>query len=154
MIKEGPSATASGPAPSSERHRPGLGWVDVAVSAVLMLAVAGPTLAVEEDWHGHPMIDQPTHLWLVPVVLVMAAFVLGGALAGYRRPAAPALHATAAAGVAVAVLLLGAVARRVWLAHEGIPVDVAQLWCLAAVTAFVLSGVGSQLGRWLAVGAR
>jgi hypothetical protein len=64
------------------------------------------------------------------------------------------VHATAAAVVAVAVLLLGAVARREWLAHDSIPVDVVQLWCLAAVTAFVLSAVGSQLGRWLAVRPR
>jgi hypothetical protein len=37
-------------------------WADIAVSAVLVLVISVPTMIVEEDWHGHPMIEQPGHL--------------------------------------------------------------------------------------------
>jgi len=75
-------------------------------------------MAVEEDWHGRPMIDGPTHLWIIAACLVAAAFLVGGAVAGRRRPSAAPEHATAAASLAVAVLFVAAVLRRLWLVHE------------------------------------
>jgi O-antigen/teichoic acid export membrane protein len=124
-------------------------WPDVVVSAFLVLAVAVPTLAVEEDWHGHPMIDEPTHLWVLAACLVAAAFVIGGVVAGHRRPSAAAIVATTAACVAVAVLLACDVLRRLVLVHDGLPIPVVRLWCLGVVTALVLSAAGSMLGRRL-----
>jgi hypothetical protein len=131
-----------------------LSWLDVSSSALLVLVVTVPTMAVEEDWHGHPMIDQPSHLWLAAAILVLAAFVAGGLMAGYRRPTAAGIHATVAAAIAVAVLLVGAFARRHWLVHEGLPGAVVRLWCLGGLTAIVVSAAGSQVGRRLAPGKR
>jgi hypothetical protein len=125
----------------------GLHWGVAAVSAMLVLSVAFPTMAVEEDWHGHPMIDQGNHLWLVAGLLVAACFVAGGAVAGRLRPFAAAKHAAAAATLAVVVLLVAAVSRRVWVAHEGVPMAVVGLWCLGTVASLVLAMAGAHLGR-------
>ena len=124
----------------SGRCRSGLGWADIGMSALVILVVSVPTMAVEEDWHGRPMIDEPTHLWIIATCLVAAAFLVGGVVAGHRR---------AAASLAVAVLLVAAILRRFWLAHEGVPVGVVGLWCLGVVAAVFLSAAGSLLGRWL-----
>jgi hypothetical protein len=145
--------------PSSKVHRNlrcrgGFRWIDVGVSAFLILAVSVPTMAVEEDWHGSPMIDQPTHLWVIAACLVAAAFLVGGTVAGYRRPAAATMHATAAAVLAVAVLLVGAVSHRIWLAHRGMSIAVALLWCLAVVAAVLLSGAGALFGRRITTATR
>jgi len=154
MIQEQPSVRSARSGPSNGERGRRLRWADVGVSAVLVLTVAVPTLAVEEDWHGRPMIDQPTHLWLVAVGLVVGAFLIGGALAGYRRPYAAIVHATIAALVAVAVLLLADVARRLWIVHEGVSLAVARLWLFGALGALVTSAAGSQLGRRLAARPR
>jgi len=135
--------------PCSGRRRSGLSWADIGISALLILVISVPTMAVEEDWHGRPMIDEPTHLWIIATCLVAAAFLVGGAVAGHRRPSAAPEHATAAASLAIAVLLAAAILRRLWLAHEGVPVGVVGLWCLGVVTALFLSAAGSLLGRWL-----
>jgi hypothetical protein len=114
----------------------------------VVLVIAIPTMVVEENWHGRPMIDGG-HLWILPALLVASAFLFGGALAGFRSVSTPVSHAAAAAGFAVAVLLLGAVIRRLGVVHEGVPDDVVHLWILGAVGALVLSVIGSLLGRRL-----
>ena len=65
------------------------GWTDIVGSALLVLAVAVPTMIIEEDWHGRPMIDQSTHLWIIAACLVAGAFFIGGAVVAFRRPSAP-----------------------------------------------------------------
>jgi hypothetical protein len=151
MSEEEPTKESSSTT-SVDHPRPlGMRWADVGVSALLVLAVSVPTLAVEEDWHGRPMIDQPNHLWIAAACVVVAAFLAGGAVAGYRRPSAAATSAMAAAGLAVVVLLVGALSRRLLLAHKGVPEAVLGLWYLGAVAAVLLSAAGSQLGRWLAL---
>jgi peptidoglycan/LPS O-acetylase OafA/YrhL len=137
----------------SGRFRGGLGWADIGVSALVMLVISVPTMAVEEDWHGRPMIDERTHLWIIATCLVAAAFLIGGMVAGRRRPSAAPEHATAAATLAVAVLVVAAIVRRLWLAHEGVSVAVAGLWCLGVVVALSLSAAGSLLGRRLTTDA-
>lgn len=132
---------------SSNQHQGAFGWADVAISALLTLVVSVPTMAIEESWHGHPMIDEPTHLWIIAACLVAASFLAGGVFAGHRRPFAAPKHATAAAGLAVTVLVVADVLRRLWLAHKGVPCGVVRLWCLGAVAAFILSTAGSLLGR-------
>ncbi len=135
---------------SSNQHQGACGWADVAISALLTLVVSVPTMAIEESWHGHPMIDEPTHLWIIAACLVAASFLAGGVFAGHRRPFAAPRHAVVAAGLAVAVLVVADVLRRLWLAHKGVPGGVVGLWCLGAVAAFLLSAAGSLLGRRLA----
>jgi len=127
--------------------RSGFDWAAVVASLILMLVVSVPTMIVEEDWHGRPMIDQPNHLWVIATCIVAAGFVVGGGLAGRRRPASAARHATVAASLSVVVLLVGALSRRLWVVHEGVPGKVVQLWCLGVVGALVLSAVGSAIGR-------
>jgi len=122
------SAKSSASVHTGGRRQRRFSWPDVSLSALVVLVITVPTMAVEEDWHGRPMIDQPSHLWLAAAFLVAAAFVAGGVVAGYRRPATAAAHATAAAVVAVALLLVGAFARRHWLVHEGLPGPVVRLW--------------------------
>ncbi len=115
-----------------------------------MLVVSIPAMIVEENWHGQPMIDEGTYLWILPAVLVASAFLFGGALAGFRSRSTAVAHAGAVAGFAVAILLLGALFRRLSVAHEGVPNDVVRLWILGAIGALVLSVIGSLLGRRLA----
>jgi hypothetical protein len=72
-------------------------------------------MIIEEDWHGRPMIDQPTHLWIVAACFVAGAFFAGGAVVAFRRPYAPTRYAAATAVVAVVVLLIGGLYRRIWV---------------------------------------
>jgi hypothetical protein len=115
-----------------------------------VLIVSIPVMVVEEDWHGRPMIDEGSHLWIVPAFLVASAFLFGGALVGFRSPSAAVAHAVLSASFALAILLLGAVLRRFWVVHEGVPITVVYLWCLGVVGALMLTWIGSLLGRWLA----
>jgi hypothetical protein len=125
------------------------GWADILGAVLLVLAVSVPTMILEEDWHGRPMIDQSTHLWILAACLVAAAFFAGGALVAFRRPAAPTRYAIATGVLAVVVLLIGAMYRRLWVAHEIIPPDVQRLWLAGVVTAIAMSLAGSLLGRQL-----
>jgi hypothetical protein len=69
-------------------------------------------------------------------------------VAGYRRPSRAVLNSACAAGFAVVVLLLGAGARRIWVAHS-MSIAVGRLWCLGVAAALVLSVTGSLFGRLL-----
>ena len=40
-----------------------------------------PALAVEETWHGQPMIDQVGQWWMIPGAVTLLAFLLGGIIA-------------------------------------------------------------------------
>jgi hypothetical protein len=125
------------------------GWADIAGSVLLVLAVSIPTMIIEEDWHGRPMIDQGTHLWILAACLVAGAFFAGGAFVAFRRPSAPTRYAATTGVVAVAILLCGALYRRFWVVHEVIPAPVQRLWLAGVVVAVVLSLAGSLLGRQL-----
>jgi len=125
------------------------GWAEIAGSALLVLAVSIPTMIIEEDWHGRPMIDQGTHLWVLAACLVAGAFFAGGAMVAFRLPSAPTTYAAATGILAVAILLIGALYRRHWVAHEVIPTGVEHLWFAGVVLAVVLSLAGSVLGRHL-----
>jgi predicted permease len=125
------------------------GWADIAGAVLLVLAVSVPTMVIEEDWHGRPMIDQGTHLWILAACLVAGAFFAGGAIVAFRRPSDPTRYAAATGVLAVAVLLGCALYRRFWVVHEVIPTPVQCLWLAGFVAAVVLSLAGSLLGRRL-----
>ena len=125
------------------------GWADIIGSALLVLAISVPTMIIEEDWHGRPMIDQSTHLWVIAGCVVAVAFFIGGAIVAFRRPAAPMRYAAATGVLAVAVLLIGGLYRRLWLVHENVSVDVQHLWFLGVIAAVAMSLAGSLLGRQL-----
>jgi len=132
------------------RRELGTEWAEIALPACLVLIVSIPVMIVEENWHGRPMIDEGTHLWILPAFLVASAFLFGGALAGFRGPSAAVAHGVPAASFALVALLLGAVLRRFWVVHEGVPIAVVYLWCLGIIGALMLSLIGSLLGRRLA----
>jgi drug/metabolite transporter (DMT)-like permease len=125
------------------------GWADIVGSVLLVLAVSVPTMILEEDWHGRPMIDQPTHLWILAACLVAGAFFAGGAVVAFRRPSAPTRSAVATGVLAVGILLIGAMYRRRWVAHEFIPRDVKLLWLAGVIAAITMTLAGSVLGRQL-----
>jgi hypothetical protein len=130
--------------------RPESTWVDVALPIGLVLLVSVPVMVVEEGWHSRPMIDEGTHLWILPAFLVAAAFFLGGAFTGFRRPSSAVSLALAVASISLVTLLLGAVVRRVWIVHEGTQNAVLFLWFLGVTGAITLSVIGSCIGRRLA----
>jgi hypothetical protein len=115
-----------------------------------VLIVSIPVMVIEEDWHGRPMIDEGTYLWILPAFLVASAFLFGGALAGFRSPSTAVGHAVLVTTFALVILLLGAMLRRFWVVHEGVPIAVLYLWCLGIIGALMLTLIGSLLGRRLA----
>lgn len=118
-------------------------WVTMATGLALTLIVAVPTLVVEEDWRGRPMIDQPGHLWVVPTVLVGAAFALGGGIASRgARELWRALSRGLVTGTASAGVLLGADVLRRAMRHEALSAGVARLWIEAAVLSIAISSLG------------
>jgi putative membrane protein (TIGR04086 family) len=79
--------------------------------------------------------------WSVVAVLVAGlGFAVGGAVAGRRRPATPAVHGALAAGVAIGILVVIRIVRRV-LADEDI------VWgsIVVSIILAVWLGVGGAL---------
>jgi hypothetical protein len=118
---------------------------------VVTLVIAVPTLVLEEDWHGRPMIDQPGHLWVVPTIVAAAAFALGGLIGTrgqielWRALWYGLLIGAAAAGV----LLLADVARRA-LRDQAVSVPVLRLWVEASLLSVVMSSLGGAVSYLLA----
>lgn len=112
------------------------------------LVVSVPALLWEELWRGQPMIDQPGHLWLVPAVITVAAFFVGGYIAGrHRRRRRGALIQAVALAVPVSLLLIVAdIGRRLDL-HRGFTLPVAGLWLYALIGTVVISSLGALYGR-------
>jgi uncharacterized membrane protein YoaK (UPF0700 family) len=94
------------------------------------------------------MIDQPGDLWLVPAVITVAAFFIGGAIAGrHRRRRTGALIQGVALAVPVSLLLIIAdIGRRLDL-HRPFTLPVAGLWLYALLGTVVISSLGALYGR-------
>jgi hypothetical protein len=135
------------PTETRSRGSSRVGWVDVLLPALLVVVVSVPTMWVEEDWHGRPMIDQPNDLWVIAGCLVAGAFLAAGVIIGRRRPAGAVLHAAAAAAIAVGVLLACALYRRFAIHHDGLPLAVARLWIYGVVVSLALGITGAAVGR-------
>ena len=112
------------------------------------LLISVPALLWEEMWRGQPMIDQPGLLWVVPMVITVAAFFIGGAVAGrHRRRRRGALVQAVALAVPVSLLLIIAdVGRRLDL-HRGFTLPVAGLWLYALLGTVAISSLGALYGR-------
>lgn len=132
-------------------RRPRPDWAGSLKGAALALTVAVPTMLVEESWHGRPMIDQDGNLWVLALLVVVTAFVAGGAVAARRRPSR-CLHQGAVAGVlAVGALLAAAAGRRLVVTGTGIQPPILAIWSLAAVFSVTLSLIGAFVSGRLAV---
>jgi hypothetical protein len=113
------------------------------LGVVLTLAVATPTLVLEENWHGKPMIDQPGHLWILPTIVVAAAFALGGAI-GARRNAQlwqALFHGLVVGALAAGALLAADIVRRA-MVHRTLSAGVLRLWVEAALLSMVIASLG------------
>jgi hypothetical protein len=115
----------------------------IALAAAITLSIAVPTLTIEEFWHGRPMIDQSA-LWAVPAILASAAFIVGGAFAGWwaRDHTGAGLSSGA---IAAGFLVVADVTRRLLITHQGLVWPVDRLWIIAGCGAVVLSTLGGLL---------
>ncbi len=119
------------------------------------LIVAAPTLVIEEDWHGRPMIDQPGHLWVVPALVVAAAFALGGALGarGLVELWRALWHGLLVGVVSAGLLFLADVVRRA-MADQVTPRGVWRLWIEGVAVSVVLASLGGAVSYLRAIRRR
>jgi hypothetical protein len=122
---------------------------------VLTVAIAAPTLVLEENWHGRPMIDQPGHLWVLPTIVVAAAFALGGAV-GARRAGVlwKALLQGLVIGTSAAGLLLVADVVRRAVDSRALSEGVLRLWVEAALLSIVIASLGGAIAHLRSAGSR
>jgi putative membrane protein (TIGR04086 family) len=85
---------------------PEFDWSAVGKGGLLALAVAVPAILAHEVIDAVAGLDPDSDLVLLFYVAVLAGLVLGGRLAGLRRPDAPFTHGALAALSAYAVLAL------------------------------------------------
>jgi hypothetical protein len=117
-------------------------WAGYCVTFV----VAAPPLAIEESWHGHPMIDTGTPIWIPFAVWAAAAFVLGAALVADTRPRA-SIERGLLLGIVMTVVLVGCdLFRRFTVVGEGISFGVVRLLLIASFASIALSGLSGYLG--------
>jgi hypothetical protein len=133
-----------------ESHKPpAFDWARTAIGFAVTLVISVPTLALEENWHGAPLIDQPHHKWVLPAVVVAVAFVIGGVIAASRRRwwLDGSLHGLAVGVAATAVLLAADAIRRHGL-HKAANPGVVRLWVVAAIAACLLGAIGGAFRPW------
>jgi hypothetical protein len=114
---------------------------------VVTLVVTAPTLVIEENWHGRPMIDQPGHLWVVPTLVVAGGFALGGAVCARRTTELwrALLHALGLGTVVAGALLIADIVRRA-MHHQSLSAGVLRLWVEATLLSMVLASLGGAAG--------
>jgi hypothetical protein len=113
------------------------------LGAVATLIIAAPTLAIEEDWHGRPMVDQPGHLWVIPTLVVAAAFTLGGVLGtrGLIDLWRALWYGLLVGAISAGLLFLADLVRRAM--HAQAPsAGLWRFWFEAAALSVVLSSLG------------
>lgn len=125
-------------------------WRSLSDAILFTLVIAGPALLWEEIWHGQPMIDQKGYLWVVPTIIVVATYFLGGAIAGRHRhrSVGALIQGIALAIPASLVLVIADLARRLILS-KGIPIVIVGLWLAAIAGTVVIAVLGALFGRWL-----
>lgn len=135
-------------APPGGRHA--IHYRSLSDAILFTLTISGPMMLWESMWRGQPMIDQPGDLWIVPAVIVTAAFFVGGAIAGrHRRRSTGAIAQGIALAIPVSFLLIIAdIGRRLYL-NKGLPLPVAELWLYALVGTVVVASLGALFGRRL-----
>src|SRR5207302_714875 len=104
--------------------RPSLEARTVAGAALAILVVALPAVLAIEAVKGDDLAGEESSIWVLGALAVVVAFVIGGGIAGARRPETAIGHSVAAAALAFAVLVVVAIVRRV-LDGSGLPASVA-----------------------------
>jgi hypothetical protein len=149
VVRQWNDGPAPPPGPAATRPARRFDWIRVAIGLIVTLVVSVPTLAIEEDWHGQPLIDQSDHKWVLPAIVVAVAFVIGGMIAASRRRwwLDGALHGLAVGVVATAVLLAADAVRRHGL-HKAANPGVFKLWVVAGIAASALGAIGGAFRPW------
>jgi hypothetical protein len=124
--------------------RPSLEARTVAGAALAILVVALPVVLTVEAVKGADLAGEESSLWLLGALAVVAAFVIGGGIAGARRPETAIGHAVAAGAVAFIVLVVVAIVRRL-IDGLGLPADVAATFVLLAVVCLSMGILGGYL---------
>jgi multisubunit Na+/H+ antiporter MnhB subunit len=127
-------------------------WRSLSDAILFTLIIAGPTMLWEEMWRGQPMIDQKGDLWVVPTVIVVATYFVGGAIAGRhrRRPVGALIQGVALAVPTSLILVIADLARRLVLSKD-IAIAIVGLWLAAIAGTVVIAVLGALFGRWLYV---
>ena len=127
----------------------GFSWVQVAQGLVLTLIVAVPTLAVAEglDRRYQPVIDRGGAGWVGFGLIVVLAFLAGGAVAGRRHATCSMASAEGATqGALGAVVLVGAdLLRRAVLGEAEGSTTVLFYWFLGTLICLTTSIAGALL---------
>jgi hypothetical protein len=124
--------------------RPSLEARTVAGAALAILVVSLPVVLTIEAVKGDDLAGEESSLWLLGALAVVAAFVIGGGIAGARRPETAIGHAIAAATLAFVVLLVVAIVRRL-VDGIGLPADVAATFVLLAVVCLSMGVLGGYV---------
>ncbi len=103
------------------RAGPRLDWRAVTAGAAVTLVITAGPIAALQLVVGDEAQGVERNLWVVAVIVLFAAFAVGGHVAARRRPEAPLLHAAAAAAVAFTVFTAYTLTRRL-LQGEGVSV--------------------------------
>jgi hypothetical protein len=121
------------------------------IGPLVSLVIVGPTFFAEEFWHGAPLIDRGGANWLVPAVVMAFGFLVGGVIAGYRRPrvSLALIAGLLAAGLTIAVVFGGDLIRRHALG-EDMQLRVMEYWVGAVGCSLLVGGLGGVSGYWLA----
>ena len=105
------SSSDRGPAVATE---PDLDRRAVGTGAAVTLGIAAVPIAVVRAAVGSEAEGIERHLWVVPVMALFVAFMVGGHTAAKSRPTAPYRHAAASSVVAFAALAFTIARRLLW----------------------------------------
>jgi predicted permease len=124
--------------------RPSLEARTVGGAALSILVVALPAVLAIEAAKGDDLAGEESSIWVVGALAVVAAFVIGGGIAGARRPETAIGHSAAAAALAFLVLVAVAIVRRL-VDGSGLPAAVGATFVLLAVVCVSMGVLGGYL---------
>jgi hypothetical protein len=124
--------------------RPSLEARTVGGAALAILVVALPVVLTIEAVKGDDLAGEESSIWALGALAVVVAFVIGGGIAGARRPETAIGHSVAAAALAFVVLVVVACVRRL-ADGAGLPAAVGATFVLLAVVCLSMGILGGYL---------
>jgi hypothetical protein len=124
--------------------RPSLEARTVGGAALAILVVALPVVLAIEAVKGDDLAGEESSIWALGALAVVVAFVIGGGIAGARRPETAIGHSVAAAALAFVVLVVVACARRL-VDGAGLPSAVGATFVLLAIVCLSMGILGGYL---------
>jgi hypothetical protein len=119
----------------------------VALGLLVGFFIACPTFLIEEFWHGKPLIDQRGMGWIIPAVIMVIGFLLGGAIVGHQsRGVFSAFVHGALMGAATLLFIFIVDLIRRDVLNQRWNFGVEKLWITSAVGAILVGGLGGIIG--------